>query len=89
MYPELRMETLECLATFIEIHAYVYSSFQAFLAVPSLLDLIYRVSPKNATSYISRPVPVARNFTSEGMSYLGGYLPTGISFHCYFFMVLS
>ena len=42
-----------------------------------------------ASLCIKRPIPVARDCTSEGVSYLGGYLPTGISFHCDFFMVLS
>ena len=42
-----------------------------------------------ASLCINRPVPVTRDFTSEGVSCLEGYLPTGISFHCDFFMVLS
>ena len=42
-----------------------------------------------ASLCMNRPVPVARDCTSEGLSCLGGYLPTGISFHCDFFMVLS
>ena len=42
-----------------------------------------------ASLCINRPVPVTLDFTSEGVSCLGGYLPTGISFHCDFFMVLS
>ena len=43
----------------------------------------------SASLCINRPVPFARDFTSEGVSCFGGYLPTGISFHCDFFMVLS
>ena len=42
-----------------------------------------------ASMCIKRPVPVARDCTSEGLSCLGRYLPTGISFHSDCFMVLS
>ena len=38
---------------------------------------------------INRPLPAVYNFTSERVSCLGEYLPTGISFHHDFFMVFS
>ena len=38
---------------------------------------------------INWSVHIVCNFTYEGVSYLGGYLPTGISFHLDFFMVFS